>query len=164
MEAESTLAPKSWKIRSFHPSDVGAFGALADISLSSPEASQFSAGDYHGIACTEGGILLLCEWDAHICGFLAGRQAAGEAEILNFAVHPRFRRLGIASALLSAALTEFTEKGIASVFLEVRESNSPALSLYQKFGFAIASRRKDYYRDPLEDGLCLMRKLPALAS
>src|SRR5689334_2292370 len=90
MERERTLAPKSWKIRLFQPDELGAFGTLADISLSSPEASEFSAEDYQRIASLQGGILLVCEWDAHICGFVAGRQAAGEAEILNFAVHPRF--------------------------------------------------------------------------
>jgi [ribosomal protein S18]-alanine N-acetyltransferase len=159
MELERTLAPKSWKIRSFQPDDVETLDTLAEISLSSPAASQFSAEDYRRIAYMEGGTLLLCERDGQICALLAGRQAGGEAEILNFAVHPRVRRLGIAADLLSAALQKFTDKGIANVFLEVRETNAPAIALYDKFGFSIAHRRKAYYRDPVEDGLCLMRKL-----
>ena len=73
MERETTLAGKSWKIRSFQAEDLQGFAALAEISAASPQASQFSAEDYQGIACMRGGVLLLTG------DFAAAVGAVGEA-------------------------------------------------------------------------------------
>ena len=91
-------------------------------------------------------------------GFLLGRVIADEAEILTLAVDPACRRRGIAARLVDAFLTESKQRGAASAFLEVAESNSAARALYASAGFTESGRRRGYY-DRLdggaEDGLVL---------
>jgi ribosomal-protein-alanine N-acetyltransferase len=98
--------------------------------------------------------------EGRIAGFLVARQtfagAAGsppEREILNLAVASPFRRLGIATALLQREL-EFE----ATHFLEVRESNVAARTLYRKLGFVEIGTRREYYNDPIEKAIVMRRK------
>ena len=78
-----------------------------------------------------------------------------EAEVLNLAVSPSCRGLGVGGMLLDAALSEAAAAGATSVFLEVRESNVAARALYASRGFTEISRRSRYYRKPVEDALVL---------
>jgi [ribosomal protein S18]-alanine N-acetyltransferase len=89
-----------------------------------------------------------------VTGFLVTRTVGDETEILNLAVAPAFQRRGIASALLAQAPGEH-------IFLEVRASNSEAISLYRKLGFQLRGTRLNYYQNPQEHGLvmALKRKL-----
>ena len=87
------------------------------------------------------------------------RIAADEMEILNLAVAPQSRRLGIASQLIARALASAKDSGAARAYLEVRPSNAAALALYAQHGFAAAGRRPLYYRDPVEDALVLSKHL-----
>jgi len=80
-----------------------------------------------------------------------------EAHITILAVHPRYRRQGLGIALLVALLTTAFDRGLERATLEVRASNSSALSLYDKFGFKTAGRRRRYYQDTGEDALILWR-------
>ncbi len=143
------------KVRAFRPSDAP---DIAKILSHSAEAAQWPPESYAKLAESPGGILLVCE-EARPAGFLAARKVADEAEILNIAVHRDFRRKGVASALLLAALDEFHQSAIARVFLELRESNLPALTLYDRHGFCPSGRRKAYYHHPTEDAVCMVRKL-----
>jgi ribosomal-protein-alanine N-acetyltransferase len=76
---------------------------------------------------------------------------------MNVAVHPDFRRRGIAEALVNRLVEELKAIDSHSLTLEVRASNVPAISLYEKLGFSEVGRRKNYYRNPREDAL-IMRK------
>ncbi len=78
-----------------------------------------------------------------------------EAHLTILAVHPSYRRQGFGQALLHALLTIARQQGLERATLEVRVSNQSALSLYQKFGFHEAGRRRRYYSDTGEDGLIL---------
>ncbi|MFL6463535.1 MAG: ribosomal protein S18-alanine N-acetyltransferase [Bryobacteraceae bacterium] len=102
----------------------------------------------------------VAEVEGRIAGFLVSRQNfAGDAtslpecEILNLAVAPTFRRMGIGSALLSQEL-----RTAADFFLEVRESNLAAQALYRRFGFIEAGRRAGYYRFPTETAIVMKMK------
>ncbi len=146
----------AWKIRAFRATDAA---AIAEILRDSAEAAQWRPESYAKLAESPGGLVLVCEAGGQPVGFLAARQAADEAEIFNIAVQRDFRRKGVASALLLAALNEFHRSAIARVFLELRESNLPAVSLYNRHGFAPSGRRKAYYHRPTEDAICMLRKL-----
>jgi len=146
----------AWKIRSFRPADAP---AISQILRDSNQAAQWPFESYASLANSPGGILLLCEAKTQVVGFVAARQAADQAEILNIAVHIDFRRKGVASALLAGALDAFRRSAIAHVFLELRESNLPARKLYERHGFLRTGRRKSYYTNPTEDALCMLRKL-----
>lgn len=80
-----------------------------------------------------------------------------EAHITILAVHPHYQRQGLGQALLLALLIAASERGLERATLEVRASNQSALSLYQKFGFKTAGRRRRYYQDTGEDALILWR-------
>ena len=103
----------------------------------------------------------VAEHAGEVAAFLLVRYAGGEMEILNLAVAGRARRRGIGRALVRAALADAATRGIARAFLEVRESNAPAIALYGALAFTSAGRRPGYYREPDEDGLILARPLPA---
>ncbi|OGC05203.1 ribosomal-protein-alanine N-acetyltransferase [candidate division WOR-1 bacterium RIFOXYA12_FULL_43_27] len=96
--------------------------------------------------------------DDKVVGFIGIEKIHDEAHILHMAVDPAFRRQGIGKLMLEEALKTDASKFI----LEVRESNSPARSLYESFGFKEAYRRKKYYNDNDEDALVMIyEKKPA---
>lgn len=78
-----------------------------------------------------------------------------EAHITLLAVHPHYQRQGLGQALLISLLIAACDRGLERATLEVRASNKSALSLYQKFGFKLAGRRRRYYKDTGEDALIL---------
>ena len=78
--------------------------------------------------------------------------------MMNVAVHPDFRRQGIAEALVNGLVEHLKTMGSHCLTLEVRASNVPAISLYEKLGFSEIGRRKNYYRNPREDALILRKE------
>lgn len=80
-----------------------------------------------------------------------------EAHITILAVHPNFQRRGVGQWILWALLQKACDRGLERATLEVRVSNQVALTLYQKFGFREAGRRRRYYQDTGEDALILWR-------
>lgn len=95
---------------------------------------------------------------APIAGFLCRWLIADECHILNIAVHPDSRRLGIGSVLLSEAISEAKSMGAGVVTLEVRRSNLPARQLYRKFEFEERRLRRHYY-GPGEDAIIMELRL-----
>lgn len=79
-----------------------------------------------------------------------------EAHITLLAIHPDYRRSGLGSALFLSLLTSACQRGMKHATLEVRASNQAALSLYERFGFQEAGRRRRYYPDN-EDAVILWR-------
>ena len=82
-----------------------------------------------------------------------------EAELLNLAVAPDFRRRGLATALLNLADAHFRDSGISDIFLEVRKSNTAASLLYRSRGFQPIGIRRAYYRFPTEDAIVMALRL-----
>ncbi len=82
-----------------------------------------------------------------------------EVQVGNFAVLPEYRRQGIASLLMDALIAEAESQGICDISLEVRPSNTAALALYAKYGFAEEGRRKGYYQGK-EDAIIMWRRGP----
>jgi ribosomal-protein-alanine N-acetyltransferase len=80
-----------------------------------------------------------------------------EAHITLLAIHPDFQGQGLGKILLLSLLEDAVKRQLARATLEVKETNHIALSLYEKFGFKIAGRRKNYYQQTGEDALILWR-------
>ena len=80
-------------------------------------------------------------------GFLVGRAAGGEAELLTLAVPPDARRQGTGGLLVENFLHQIALMGADTAFLEVACDNAPALALYESYGFAEVAERKNYMRD-----------------
>ncbi len=79
-----------------------------------------------------------------------------EAEVATIAVHPQFRRQGIARNLMQATLETCKELAVSRVFLEVRLHNEAAQALYHRFGFVVKDVRRGYYADNHEDALVMV--------
>ncbi|MFL5619820.1 MAG: ribosomal protein S18-alanine N-acetyltransferase [Gemmatimonadaceae bacterium] len=94
-----------------------------------------------------------------LLGYVVAVVVGLEAEIADLAVAPEARRLGIGRALLERALAELREAAVQTVYLEVRESNQAARTLYESNGFESVGRRRGYYRSPVEDALVLRREI-----
>jgi ribosomal-protein-alanine N-acetyltransferase len=94
-----------------------------------------------------GHFALLAERDGTPAGFVLGRVAAEEAEVLTLAVHPAARRGGIGAALMRGLMAESARRGGREVFLEVSAGNDAARALYARLGAAEAGRRRRYYPD-----------------
>ena len=92
-----------------------------------------------------------------LAGYIGSQSVEGEADVMNVAVHPDFRRRGIAEELCLRLVTILNERNIHSLTLEVRASNAAAIALYEKLGFTLVGRRPNYYRHPKEDAH-IMRK------
>ena len=105
----------------------------------------FSAAEHH--------LSLVVEDHGQVVGFVVARMLQGEWEIENIAVAGAARRRGLATRLMGELMERARATGAGQVFLEVRESNHAARSLYEKWAFEPAGRRKAYYQKPVEDAL-----------
>ena len=94
--------------------------------------------------------------DGAVAGFACLMIVADEGELLNIAVDPAVRRMGAARMLMDACLARCRERQVSALYLEVRESNVPARSLYRSYGFAEIGMRRNYYEKPRENAI-LMR-------
>jgi len=90
-----------------------------------------------------------------LVGFIGAWIIAGEADIMNVAVHPSYRKVGIASKLLSSLIDLCNNLNCSNINLEVRASNLPAQNLYKKFSFIENGLRKGYYEDTGEDAILM---------
>ena len=93
-----------------------------------------------------------------VAGYIGSQSVMGESDMMNVAVHPDYRRRGIAEALI-LALVEAVKAELDShcLTLEVRASNDPAIALYRKLDFKQIGLRRNYYRNPKEDALILRK-------
>ncbi|MBF6569285.1 MAG: ribosomal protein S18-alanine N-acetyltransferase [Candidatus Binataceae bacterium] len=124
-EIERLAFPHPWSLESFRREL-----ALPFSRLITAEADQQNAD---------------AENEGNLAGFLCRWLIAEECHILNVAVHPEMRRMGIAAQLMAEAIAESKAKKIELVTLEVRRSNFAARNLYRKFNFEDRRLRRNYY-------------------
>ena len=101
---------------------------------------------------------LVAREDETVVGYIGSQTAVDETDVMNVAVHPDYRRRGIAEALIVELVAELKQRGSHALMLEVRSSNAPAIALYEKLGFQQVGCRKNYYRNPKEDALILRKE------
>lgn len=126
--------------------DVPALAALMQQAFPQAFGEAWSAAQLTGVmGLPQVGGECVRLGDALI-GFTLFRQVAQEAELLLVAVAPAWRQQGLGQLLVERMATAALAGGADMVFLEVRESNSPALRLYTRMGFTPMGRRAAYYR------------------
>jgi len=127
------------------------------------EASAFSDGwqkkDILEIINSDGAIAYCATCEGEIASYVIGRQIAPEGEIYRIATATSFRRRGVARALLKYAVVCEKSKGLEKLFLEVRSKNTPAISLYESLGFTSIDLRKNYYKNPNDDAVIMMKSV-----
>lgn len=133
------------------PDHLNGVKALLDICFGD---SAWSADNLRSQLKKPGSLCTVAAQGEEIVGFLAFEQVLDEGSIVEVAVHPDHRRQGIARELICSA---WDDHSLKEIFLEVRESNLPAIQLYKSLGFEPIGVRKDYYDSPKENAV-IMRK------
>ncbi len=100
-----------------------------------------------GMVCSSGGV---------VCAYGGMIVAVDEGQITNIATHPDFRRQGYGRAVVESLIKYAKNNGLASISLEVRESNKAAIELYSRLGFKVEGKRKDFYKKPTESALIMI--------
>ena len=96
-----------------------------------------------------------------VVGYVGSQSVLGEADMMNLAVLPDYRRQGIGKKLVLTLIDELQKKSIHSLTLEVRVSNVSALALYNKLGFFEVGIRPNYYSYPKENAMILRKEWQA---
>ena len=102
-------------------------------------------------------VFRVAEIGGRVAGYVGMHHIVEEGYICNIAVFPQFRRLGAAAMLMEELFSYAKENGMATISLEVRESNAAARELYEKFQFEVAGERKNFYANPTENALIMTK-------
>ena len=142
-------------IEIFSEKHIPEAAAIEKICFSDPWSEESlgylcSSGNACGVAATE---------DGRLAAYGGMEHVLDTASIINIAVHPDFRRRGYGRAILSALESSAVEFGAERIFLDVRESNEPAKSLYMSSGYRIAGIRRGYYSHPRENAIVMAKDL-----
>ena len=142
------------KIEKMNACHVAQVAELEAVCFSDPWSEKSIASELENKLA----LWLVALNDDRVAGYVGSQTVVGETDMMNVAVHPDFRRQGIAEALVLALVAELQKIGSNCLTLEVRASNEPARQLYEKLGFYQIGRRPKYYRNPREDALILRKE------
>jgi len=149
-----------WNLSNLSLYDIEQILVIEEISFEAPWSRSLF---FEELACKTAFnyVVKLTGSEKHefVIAYICSRIIGCEMSILRIAVSPKWRNLGIASWLLDKCFKMSLDKGVTSVFLEVRESNSAAIALYDKQGFISVGKRPAYYPETGEDAVVLMKKL-----
>jgi ribosomal-protein-alanine N-acetyltransferase len=133
---------------------VSQVAALEKVCFSDPWSENSVASELNNKLS----LWLVAMEDDTVTGYIGSQTCCDETDMMNVAVHPDYRRRGIAEALVNALVEELKARESRCLTLEVRASNEPAQQLYEKLGFTQVGRRPNYYRNPKEDALILRKE------
>ena len=133
---------------------VAQVAELEKICFSDPWSEKSVASELNNPLA----LWLVAEENDRVAGYIGSQTVVGESDMMNVAVHPDFRRKGIAEELVVSLVEELKKLESHCLTLEVRASNEPAKQLYEKLGFQQVGCRKNYYRNPKEDALILRKE------
>ena len=135
-------------IRPLEAGDLSAVARVERFSFSVPWSEEslkmLTAPPNYGFVATIGG---------EIAGYIGILGVLDELEVTNVATMPDLRRRGVGRALVNALLDYAREENFRRVTLEVRESNAPAIALYECIGFTPCGLRKNFYTQPSENAI-----------
>jgi len=165
MSVPEKLPVPEYQIRAATEADLPAVLQMELASFTSPHwtkdqfAQALGMAEHTFVRC----FFLIAENANGLLGFaigiavLAGQQGFGE--IQNIAVAEHVRQRGIGLALCSSLVERFVQLNLTNVELEVRAGNHAAKNLYARLGFMPVGVRRDYYANPVEDGILMSLKL-----
>ena len=133
---------------------VAQIGELEQRCFSDPWSSRSIASELENPLA----LWLVAEEKGVVAGYIGSQAVLGEADMLNLAVAPEYRRRGVGEQLVLRLIELLSRQGVGSLTLEVRVSNTPAITLYEKLGFTQVGRRRNYYEKPREDAWILRKE------
>ena len=129
--------------------DLKAVAEIESVSINPPWSykaiSDFAEYDTNRI--------LVAKIDNKVVGYITYSVVLDEVQIANVATHPDFRQQGVGKKLLTFLYEISKQNNMYVITLEVRQSNTPAIGLYEKCGYQEVGRRKNYYKNPAEDAI-----------
>ena len=135
------------------PADATGIARLEEEIFS----DAWSYRDIQDLICTEGSMCFTAVDGGEVVAYVIGRLIAPEGEIYRVAVTPERRQRGIGYRLLDFAVKTSKGKGLERLFLEVRSKNIPAINLYTAYGFREIGVRKNYYKNPQDDAIVMLK-------
>ena len=141
------------EIRRARPDDATAIAEMEMNIFGDPWGKK----DIFSYICSDNGMCFTALDNGEPIAYIIGQKIPPEAEIYRIAVREDKRQRGIGYRLLSYALKTERGSGVETVFLEVRESNIPARALYKAYGFEEISIRKNYYQNPSENAVIMIK-------
>lgn len=140
-------------IREFLPGDEKSIAALETECFSSPWSQSAILQSLNN-----GTAFIVFEENGKVLGYAGLQMVLDEGYVTNIAVTKSARGRGIGKSLVGALISLAKDKGLAFISLEVRESNTPAISLYTKCGFKDFGKRKNFYQNPTEDAVIMTKE------
>ena len=141
-------------IAQMKPEHVAQVAALEKLCFSDPWSEKSIASELDN----ELSLWLVALDGDRVAGYVGSQTVIDETDMMNIAVHPDYRRKGIAGRLVEALIAMLKEGGSHRLSLEVRVSNESARRLYDELGFSEIAIRKRYYQNPKEDALILRKE------
>ena len=135
--------------------DIDAVVALERESFTNPWPRETLVWELTNSDVTR--VYLLRDGEDRAIAFCIAWVIFDELHLNTLAVGTQYRRQGLATLLLREVMAEAAREGARRATLEVRASNTAALTLYAQLGFEVKGRRRDYYSNPVEDALILWR-------
>ena len=142
------------EIRTMELQDVPQIAELEKVCFSDPWSEKSIVSELDNpLSCW-----LVAVSGEQVVGYVGSQTVLDGSDMMNIAVSPDFRRKGIAESLIEALISLLRDRKSRCLILEVRASNVPAITLYEKLGFHEIGRRRNYYRNPKEDALILRKE------
>lgn len=147
-------------IRRMREEDLPAVRAIEALSFSNPWSDNTFRGEIQNTSVSFPMVVVRRPGDPvvaeeEVVAYIIYWQIRDDVQVNNVAVHPDCRGLGLGEALMRYAIARVRESGATFMTLEVRQSNAPALTLYNKLGFEVMGTRKNYYTKPDEDAFVM---------
>lgn len=140
------------KSRLMTDEDIASVERLEKLCFSSP----WSRDEIKATFLREDSIYCIAEKEGVVIAYAAFFFVLEEANIINIAVDPEYRRQGVANKLMEFVMIQIAKQSLEKVILEVRESNVAAIELYKAFGFKSEGVRKNFYEKPTENGIVMI--------
>ena len=140
-------------VRPAADSDIPRIFEIAQNNAQNPWKEHLFEAELHNrYAC-----LLCADAGGEMIGFCDAHIVLDNAHINELCVESGHRKRGAAAALVCEIIEKAEASGCSTVTLEVREQNTAARALYEKLGFNLAGKRANFYRDPPDDGLTMLK-------
>ncbi|MBI3358036.1 MAG: ribosomal protein S18-alanine N-acetyltransferase [Nitrospirae bacterium] len=147
----------SCQIMKMEITDLDDVMAIEQIAFSAPWTKEMFYSEFFDNSLS---FSFVAKEGDDVVGYLFAWEVSEEFHLMNIAVAPKWQRQGIGEALIKKMCDVGTDRSIKQIQLEVRASNTSAISFYGKLRFYKVGIRKNYYRSPHEDALILQYDFP----
>ena len=147
----SSATDMELELCTFEKDDIPALVEIENLSFSTP----FKEKDFYDIYTSDISNAIVAKRCGKVVGYVSFTTIIDECQIINFATHPQYRRCGVGKAVMDGLIRYCKQNGVLKVFLEVRESNVGAISLYEKYGFVSVGISKNHFSCPRENAILM---------